>query len=166
VAVHAGARRHLLDGLQLGGGAQHFFHHPAQLARQRREHRGELVQELARGGARLFVRQDFAQPRGVIVDPAEHDGVDAGVADGEEDRGGGGGERRVQDERQGGEQHAQALDLPGAGAALELRIDGRQLHRAGADCRQGVIPVARLHDREPRGGGPAQLVKLVGGDSG
>src|SRR5207245_9772835 len=36
---------------------------------------------LARRGAGLFVRQHFAQPRGVVVDAGEHDGVDPGVAE-------------------------------------------------------------------------------------
>ena len=166
-AVHPGARRHLLDGLQVGRSAQHFLHHPPQLARQGREHGGQLVQQLARGGARLFERQYLAQPGGVVVQPVEHDRLDAGMAEGEQHRRGGGGEGRVHDQRERGKQHAQPRDLVGAGGeTLELRVHGGQLHRAGADGGQGLIPVAGEHHREPWGGRPAQLMELDGGDSG
>src|SRR5204862_7233186 len=164
--VHPGARRYLLDGVQLGGGAQYLFHHPAQLARQRREHGGQLVQQLTRGGARFLVRQHLAQSRGVVVDPREHHGADTGLAEGEEHRAGGGREHRVEDERERRKQEAQPLDLVGGGAALERGIDGRQLDGAGADRRQGDIPVLGVHHRKPRRGGAAQFVVLRGGDGG
>ena len=94
-AVHAGARRHLLHRLQVGRGAQHLLHHPAQLARQGGEDGANLVQQLARRGARLLVGQQLAQPRGMVVHPGEHRAGDAGLAEGEEHGGGGGGEGRV-----------------------------------------------------------------------
>ncbi len=111
------------------------------------------------------MRQDLAQLRWVVVEAREHDGVDP-RPDGEEDRRRGGGESRVEDQGQRREPAAQPLDLPGAGAAFELRVDGGQLHRAGSDCRQGVIPASGMHHREPRGGRPAELMKLDGGDGG
>jgi len=156
-----------LDGLQLGRGAQHLFHHPAQLARQRREHGGQLVQQLTRGGARFLVRRTRAIARGGRRSRCATTARIPVWPRASSNRAGGGREHRVEDERERRKQQAQPLDLVGHWGCPWSRWDRRRpARRAGADRRQGDNPSPGRAPPEIAGRGPAQFVVLRGGDGG
>ena len=69
-------------------------------------------------------------------------------------------ERRVQDQREGREQHPQPLDLLRPGVPRQQRIDHRELHGASPDGAEHVVPRQGLGHVESRGGSPTQLVEL------
>jgi len=96
----------------------------------------------------------------VIVVIREDHVLDASLAQRQEHACGLWGERRVENQREGGKQYPQALDLLRARIPGEQGIHHRQLHRSSADGAEHVIPGLGLGDVESRRGGPAELVEL------
>jgi len=97
---------------------------------------------------------------GVIVIAGEHDVPDALLSEREQHRGRRGRERRVENQRERGEQVSQLFDLLRARRPGEERVHYGELHRARADRRERRFPGRRMRQSEPRRRRPAQPLEL------
>ncbi len=158
--IDAGAGGELLDRQHGTGRAEHVLEHPAHLARQRCERRRELPEHLVRGGVHLFVFDHFAQPFGMVVEPCEHDVADAALAETEQHRRDLRRERRVENQRQGREQHAKPFDRLSPRLSRQQRIDDGDLDGPAADRIEHAIPRTGVCDRKAPRDRAAQLVIL------
>ena len=68
------------------GSAEPVLQDPPELARQRGERDGQLIEEPMRGGVHGLGRDEVEQPFRMVVDAAQHDLADAALAQREEDR--------------------------------------------------------------------------------
>src|SRR4029077_20336520 len=98
--IHPCARRDLADRLHFPGRAQRLLLYPPQLARQRRQRLGELVEELARRGESLLLTEHLPQSAWMVVVVREDNVLDAPLAERQEHARGLGCERGVQYQRQ------------------------------------------------------------------
>jgi len=96
----------------------------------------------------------------VVVVAREDHVTDAALAQSQQHGGRLGREARINDQRERRKQHAQPLDLLGAGRSVQERVHHGELHRSAADRGERFAPVERARQGEPRRGGAAQLVEL------
>src|SRR5439155_24458468 len=107
---------------------------------------GELVEQPAGRGAGGLALQHLAQVLGVIVVAQEDHVADAALAESEQYRGELRRERGIEDQRQGGEQQAQALQLLRAWLSGERRVQNGELNGARPDARQPLAPALGAHE--------------------